>query len=241
MASESVHLSVIIPAYNESTRIGATLDRFRAYLSSRPYTSEIVVVDDGSEDETARVVREGYPEVRLISYARNRGKGHALRQGLAEARGDYRLVYDADGSTPVEHVEKLWPLFEAGADVVIGSRALPESEVRVRQPLYRQKMGRIYNTLLRCLFLTRFRDTQCGFKALTRSASEAIVPRLTRDGYGLDCELLYVAEKQGLRVHEVPVIWTNSLDSRVKPFIDSLDMTREVLIVRWNAWLGRYG
>lgn len=240
MASEPLHLSVIIPAYNEAARIGGTLDRFQAYLSAQPYSSEVLVVDDGSEDDTARVVREGYPAARLISNERNRGKGFALRHGLAEAGGEYRLVYDADGSTPVEDIEKLWPLFEAGAAVVIGSRALPESEVRVRQPIYRQKMGRMFNLLLRCLRLTRFRDTQCGFKALTKEASDAIVPRLTRDGYGLDCELLYAAERRGMRVDEMPVIWINSLDSRVKPILDSIEMTREVLIVRWNAWLGRY-
>lgn len=238
--SESPHLSVVIPAYNEERRIGPTLDAMKAYLDARDYAYEIIVVDDGSGDATSAIVREQYPGVRLITCPGNKGKGYAVKQGMLAADGAYRLFYDADSSTPIEELEKVWPLMEAGAAIVIGSRALPDSNVEVRQPWYRQNMGRIYNLLLRSLFLTEYPDTQCGFKVLTAGATETVFPRETMNGYGSDCEVLCIARVHGLPVAQIPVRWLNSPDTRVHAFFDSLDMIREVLIIRWNLFRGRY-
>lgn len=233
-------LSLVIPALNEADRIGQTLTDCAAYFANQPYSAEIVVIDDGSTDETAAVVRDQFPSVRLFRYPDNRGKGHAVTLGMLKATGDYRLFYDADGSTPISELQKVWPLLENGADIVIGSRALPDSDIAVRQPWYRQNMGRIYNLLLRMLRLTQFRDTQCGFKIMNAASAEALFPLITRDGFGMDCELLAIAERNGYRVEQIPVRWINSAKSRVRVIRDSLGMIREVLVVRWNLWTGKY-
>lgn len=236
-----VYLSIVIPAFNEAGRILDTLALIEAYAGKQEYAMEIIVVDDGSSDDTAAVVEEAFPGVRVISYQPNRGKGYAVKKGMLAAAGKFRVFYDADASTPIDEVEKLWPEFEAGAAVVIGSRALPDSDIEVRQPWYRQNMGRVYNVILRGLGLTRFRDTQCGFKGFTAESCEVIFPFQTRNGYGSDCEILYIAERQGQPVAEIPVRWINSPDSRVHAFYDSLDMLREVCAVRLNALQGKYG
>lgn len=236
----TVHLSIVIPAYNEERRIAGTLQGLQEYLARQEYTSEILVVDDGSEDQTEKIVRASFPEVTLISYPVNRGKGHAVKVGMLAAHGAYRLFYDADASTPISELEKVWPEFERGAEVVIGSRALRESQIEVRQPMYREYMGRVYNLLLRVLLLTRFPDTQCGFKCLTAECTQTVFPRVTRMGYGSDCEILYIATLDGFPVVEVPVRWINSPDTRVRAIRDSLDMIREVLIIRFNTLTGKY-
>lgn len=235
-----ITLSLIIPAYNEASRIRHTLDVCSRYLDHQPYASEIIVVDDGSRDRTAEVVQESHPAVSVIRYDENRGKGHAVKVGMTSAAGAYRLFYDADGSTPISELEKAWPLLENGTDIVIGSRALPESDIAVRQPWYRQSMGRMYNRLLRMLRLTRFPDTQCGFKVMNAASAESVMPLITRDGFGMDCEMLAIAAQQGYRIDQIPVRWLNSEDSRVRVIRDSLDMIREVLIVRWNLNTGKY-
>lgn len=235
-----VRLSVILPCFNESGRIGATLDSFQEYLANQDYASEIVVVDDGSTDDTAEVVRQGYPNVRVERYETNRGKGWATQVGMKVARGEFRLVSDADASTPLDEIEKFWPAFDDGASVVIGSRALPESDIAVRQPWYRENMGRIFNLLLRVLHLTDFPDTQCGFKAYTAESCDIIFPRQRMEGYGADCECLYIAKKHGLKVVQIPVRWLNSPDTRVHAIFDSLDMIREVLLIRIAILMGKY-
>lgn len=240
MPESRPRVSLVIPAYNEACRIIATLDRAAAYFSEQGYPYEIIVVDDGSADDTSAVVSASAPDVRLITYSENRGKGYAMRRGLEEAQGAYRIVYDADASTPIEEVGKLWPEFENGAAVILGSRALPGSDVQIRQPKYRRMMGRMYNLLLRGLRLTTFRDTQCGFKAFTEESCAIVVPRLTVNGFGADCEMLFIAQLHGLSVVEVPIRWINSLDSRVNPMLDSLVMFREVLGIRMKAFSGRY-
>ena len=236
----AIRLSVVIPCYNEERRIGATLRQYQDYLSKQAYAWEIIVIDDGSEDRTAELVRAEYPEVCVVGYTPNRGKGYASRVGLNASQGEIRLVSDADASTPIDEIEKFWPELEKGAEVVIGSRALPASSVEVRQPFYRQNMGRIYNLLLRSLGLTRFPDTQCGFKAFTKHACEVILPRQVTDGFGADAEMLYIAQKHGLRIAQVPVRWINSPDTRVHPIWDSVNMIQEVLQIRANIFRGKY-
>ncbi len=233
-------LSLIIPTYNEARRVGATIEQARAYLASRDYASEIVVVDDGSTDDTAGVTARAFPDVRVVRYGENRGKGYATREGVLASRGDVCLVYDADASTPIGEIEKLWPEFERGAAVVIGSRALPKSRVEVPQPKHRRVMGRVYNLLLRLLGLTRFRDTQCGFKAFDRRVRDRVFPKLVIDGFGADCELLVAAHEAGLDAVEIPIHWINSTDTRVRPVRHALAMILEVFRVRLRAWRGAY-
>jgi len=240
MSEGPVRVSLVIPAFNEADRIGDTLEKAQAYFIKRGHSYEILVVDDGSSDSTAEVVRRDFPWVQLVSCGRNRGKGFAMRTGVPEACGEYCIVYDADGSTPIEEIDKLWSCFDSGAGVVIGSRALPGSDVKIRQPKYRRLMGRVYNNLLRGLRLTSFRDTQCGFKAFTSESSRVIFPRLTVNGFGSDCEMLHIAKLHGIRVDQVPVQWINSMDSRVNPVRDSLYMFCEVILIRVRSLLGRY-
>lgn len=232
--------SLIIPAYNEASRISETLTACSEYLAGQPFDSEIIVVDDGSTDDTSEIVRRGFPNVKVIRYPDNRGKGHAVKVGISAATGEFRLFYDADGSTPISELEKVWPLVENGVDIVIGSRALLDSDIAVKQPWYRQNMGRIYNLLLRMLGLTRFPDTQCGFKMMNADSATSVMPLITRDGFGMDCEMLAIAERQGYRIEQLPVRWLNSEDSRVRVLRDSLNMVREVLVVRWNLLTGKY-
>ncbi len=240
MAEERPRVSLIIPAYDEGGRIAATLENVSEYFSEQDYAFEVIVVDDGSRDDTRAIVERAFPDVRLVGYAKNRGKGYAMRRGLAEADGAFRIVYDADASTPIAEVEKFWPEFENGAAVILGSRALPGSDVQIRQPKYRRLMGRGYNMLLHALRLTPFRDTQCGFKAFTAESCEVILPRLTVNGFGSDCEMLFVAQLHGLSVVQIPVLWINSPDSKVNPILDSIGMFCEVVMIRVNATLGRY-
>ena len=235
-----MHLSLVIPAYNEAQRIGPTLELVRGYFARQDYASEIIVVDDGSRDGTAAVAGS-FDGVKLVRLDRNRGKGAAVRRGmLKEASCAYRFYYDADASTPIEELETCWPRFAAGADIVIGSRALAASRIERRQAWYREHMGRVFNLFLRGLGLSQFRDTQCGFKGFTARAAEICLSRQTLDGFSFDAELLYIAGMHGLRVDEVPIRWLNSPQSRVNPLTDSARMFFDLLRVRANAAAGRY-
>jgi len=240
----TVHLSLVIPAYNEEHRIGETMRHVLDYLKAQPYDAEVIVVDDGSIDATQRIVEAfrsaEVPAVSVVSLPENRGKGYAVYTGMSQARGAYRVFYDADASTPIEELGRLWPRFEAGADVVIGSRELPDSDVQVRQRWYRQTMGRVFNVFLRLLGITRFKDTQCGFKGFSARACDVVFPRQTIHRFSFDAELLYIAQKHGLRVDEVPVCWRNSSRSRVHPLFDASRMLFDLLTIRAKDILGRY-
>jgi dolichyl-phosphate beta-glucosyltransferase len=235
-----LYFSLVIPAYNEELRIGDSLRHIHDYLDAQDYDWEVIVVDDGSSDRTVDVVRAEFPWARLESYMPNRGKGHAVRIGMQAGTGRYRVFYDADASTPIEEVEKLWPLFEAGADIVIGSRALPESDVQAHQAWYRENMGRTFNLILRALGLTHFPDTQCGFKGFSAAACDAVFPRQTIERFGFDVELLYIAAKLGLRIEQVPIRWRNSPKTTVNPITDSARMVAEAISVRLKDLRGRY-
>jgi dolichyl-phosphate beta-glucosyltransferase len=212
-------ISIVIPAYNEENRLMGSLDRIVAFMDAQHPDYEIVVVDDGSSDATATRVRERiarYPKLRLEGYSENRGKGYAIRWGVQRATGDLILFSDADLSTPIEELDKLLPPLRDGADIVIGTRAHPESDVRVRQPLYRDRAGKLFNALVRTLLLPALNDTQCGFKIFRRATVLPIVPELYVNRFAFDVEILYLADQRGLRIAEVPVIWINSPDSRVR-------------------------
>jgi dolichyl-phosphate beta-glucosyltransferase len=234
------HLSLVIPAYNEAKRIGDALCHVVEYLYQQDYSFEIVVVDDGSEDDTADLVEQRFPKVRLISYAPNRGKGHAVKAGMTAATGAYRVFYDADASTPMQELEKLWPRFEDGADIVIGSRTMPGSRVEVPQAWYRKQMGRVFNLVLRCFGLTKFPDTQCGFKGFSARACDIVFPRQTIDHFSFDAELLFIAQRHGLRIDQVPVRWINSTDTRVSAMSDSFRMFRDAFGIRVKGLRGVY-
>jgi dolichyl-phosphate beta-glucosyltransferase len=239
----SLTYSIVIPAYNESVRIRPTLDELLRYLREQTWDAEILVVNDGSSDNTAEIVREYgklHPQVLLVENPGNRGKGYSVRNGMLHARGDISLFTDADLSSPITEAPKLFDAIAQGADIAIGSRWLRTELQTERQPLYRQAFGRIFNLALRILLGLRFADTQCGFKAFRRDAAQRIFPLQRIERWGFDPEILYLARRSCLRVEEVPVLWAHSEGTRLHPLRDGLRMFAEVLRIRWNAMTGEY-
>lgn len=233
-------LSVVIPAFNEEARLPATLARVRAHLDARGEAWQVLVVDDGSSDGTAAAARAAGAPVELLSYADNRGKGHAVRAGMLAATGARRLMSDADLSTPIEELAGLEAELARGFDVAIGSRAVAGARIEVHQPLYREAMGRVFNGLVQLLLLPGLRDTQCGFKLWTAEAAGLAFAACRLDGFSFDVEALYVARRHGLRIAERPVVWRNDAATRVglgggaAAFVD-------LLKIRLAAARGRYG
>lgn len=239
-----VRLSVIIPAYNEALRLPGTLSSAAAYLKSRDYNSEILVVDDGSSDGTGRTALECVsPQVpvQVLTHpdGSNHGKGASVRLGMMKARGAYRLFMDADNSTTLDQVERFWPLMEKGYDVVIGSRAVEGSVIGLRQARYKEIAGRIGNWFIRAFAVPGIRDTQAGFKMFTAEAADKIFPRQTVDRWGFDIELLAIARLHGFRVAEVPITWVNAAGSKVA-FSSYPEVLAEVWRVRRNLRAGLY-
>jgi dolichyl-phosphate beta-glucosyltransferase len=212
-----IHLSVVIPAYREETRLRKSLPLLRRYLESQPYAWEVLVVDDGSPDQTSQVARGLLEGTRheVLRNEPNAGKGASIRRGMLAARGAHALFSDADFSTPIEDLERLWPAIQQGVDVAFGSRVMPGSELIVRQPWYREVMGRSFNLLVRLMILPGVGDTQCGFKLFSRRAVDLIFPHQSLDGFAFDVELLALARAAGLRIQEVAVRWVDSPGSRV--------------------------
>jgi dolichyl-phosphate beta-glucosyltransferase len=235
--------SFVIPAYNESARIRPTLDELLRYVREQSRDAEILVVNDGSSDETAEIVRDYgklHPQVRLVENPGNRGKGFSVRNGMLHARGDICLFTDADLSSPMTEAHKLFDAINQGADIAIGSRWLRAELQTERQPLYRQLFGRIFNLALRILLGLQFADTQCGFKAFRREAAQLIFPLQKIERWGFDPEILFLARRAGLRVKEVPVLWAHSEGTRLHPFRDGMRMFWELLRIRWNSITGEY-
>jgi dolichyl-phosphate beta-glucosyltransferase len=235
--------SIVIPAYNEAARLGATLDRVLAYVSLQGWDAEIIVVNDGSRDNTAGIVRDRMKidrRLRLIENPGNHGKGYSVRNGMTHASGDILLFSDADLSSPIEEAHRLFEAIEGGADMAIGSRWLKKEMQTQRQSLGRQLMGRIFNLVPRLVLGLNYKDTQCGFKAFTRRAAQGIFPRTRIDGWGFDPELLYLARKLGLRVQEVAITWAHSEGTRINPIRDGAKMVWEMFKIRWNAMTGKY-
>ena len=230
-------LSVVIPAYNEERRLPPTLAKLRAYLGRGPLTHEIVVVDDGSRDATAEIAR-GHGAV-VVRNDGNRGKGYAARRGMLLAQGRRRLMTDADLSTPIEDLPRLMASLDAGYDVAIASRALPGSNVEVRQSLSREAIGRMFNLCVRVLAVPGLHDTQCGFKLFSDVAAEASFAPLQLDGFSFDVEALFVARRRGYRIAEVPVTWRNDEATRVGP-MNGLRAFLDLGRIRLNCWRGRY-
>lgn len=235
--------SIVIPAYNESARIPATLGSVVDCIRGRGWDAEVVVVNDGSRDSTADVVREfarTAPEIRLLENPRNCGKGYTVRHGILQARGEVVMFSDADLSSPIEEAEGLFAAIAEGADIAIGSRWLATSRQTHRQPLYRQFFGRCFNLLTRMVMNLPFADTQCGFKAFSRNAAQTVFQLQTIERWGFDPEILFIALKRGYQIKEVPVSWAHDARTRISYLRDGLQMLKELAIVRWNALLGRY-
>ncbi|HUA98086.1 MAG TPA: dolichyl-phosphate beta-glucosyltransferase [Terracidiphilus sp.] len=235
--------SIVIPAYNESARIPATLRSVVGCLRQRGWSAEVVVVNDGSRDATAQVVRDfavTAPEVRLLENPGNRGKGYSVRSGLLRSFGEIVMFTDADLSAPIEEAEGLFAAIARGADIAIGSRWLESTRQTHRQPLYRQFFGRCFNALTRLVMGLPFADTQCGFKAFTRAAAQTVFQLQTIDRWGFDPEILFIALKRGYHIEEVPVSWAHDERSRISYLKDGLRMLQDIAQVRWNALLGRY-
>src|SRR3954464_8131752 len=241
--TESRTYSIVIPAYNESERITATLDKVLAHIAQEHWMAEIVVVNDGSRDDTAEIIRRygrQNPAVRLVENPGNKGKGYSVRNGMMNANGDILLFTDADLSSPIYEAKKLFEALDNGADIAIGSRWLRAELQTQRQSLLRQVFGRVFNLCLRIILGLKFVDTQCGFKAFKREAAQKIFPRQRIERWGFDPESLYLARKNKLRVDEIPVEWANDDRSKVNPVRDGFRMFGELLKVRWNDLTGKY-
>jgi dolichyl-phosphate beta-glucosyltransferase len=235
--------SIVIPAYNESARLGATLAKVLAYVHGQGWDAEVIVVNDGSRDNTADIVRglaAKDPILRLVENPGNRGKGYSVRNGMLHSRGQIVIFSDADLSSPIEEAPKLLRALEAGADIAIGSRWLRAETQTQRQPLHRQLFGRIFNLLLRLTLGLKFKDTQCGFKAFRRDAVDAIFPLQRIERWGFDPEILFLARKFYFKVEEVPVAWGHSGGTRIHPIVDGSRMFMEMLHIRWNDLTGKY-
>jgi dolichyl-phosphate beta-glucosyltransferase len=235
--------SIVIPAYNEGQRLPATLDRVLAYIRQQGLDAEVIVVNDGSADNTAEIVREfsrANPTLRLIENPGNRGKGYSVRNGILNSHGEIVLFSDADLSSPIEEMPKLLQALNGGADIAIGSRWLRAELQTQRQSLHRQLFGRIFNLMLRITLGLQFKDTQCGFKAFTRRAAQKILPLQRIERWGFDPEILFLARQFGFRVVEVPVRWGHSGGTRINPVLDGAKMFGEMLRIRWNSIMGKY-
>jgi glycosyltransferase involved in cell wall biosynthesis len=235
--------SIVIPAYNERERIGASLDRVLEFLTEANWEAEVVAVNDGSRDDTAAIVRQYAARdrrVRLVENPGNRGKGYSVRHGMLEARGAWLVFSDADLSSPIREAARLIAALREGNDVAIGSRWLRPEMMTERQPWYRQLLGRVFNLLLRVVLGLRFKDTQCGLKAFTRAAARQIFPRQRIERWGFDPELLFLARRLGLRTAEVPVEWAHDERSKINPLLDGMKMFAEIMRIRWNALTGKY-
>lgn len=236
--------SIVIPAYNEAERIGASLERILGYVAESRWSAEIIVVNDGSSDNTSQVVQEysrRNPIIRALENPGNRGKGYSVRNGMLNASGQVLLFTDADLSSPIEEANKLFAVIESGeADVAIGSRYL-QSELQTRkQPLHRRMLGRAFNVALRTILGLSYVDTQCGFKAFNRKAVTTIFPNMKIERWGFDPEILFLARRYGLRVAEVPVSWAHDHRSKISPMRDGTRMLGELLRIRMNSVGGKY-
>jgi dolichyl-phosphate beta-glucosyltransferase len=229
--STPIDLSIVVPAYNEEWRLPPTLINMIDFFDQMPFSYEVIVVDDGSTDATADIVRKFErvrKQVRLIQLPTNYGKGHAVRLGVLNSRGKRVLMADADGATPIEEFIRLNEALNKGAPIAIGSRALASTDTKVSTSIHRRLLGRIFNRCVNTVLVPSIADTQCGFKMFTRSVAMFLFRNQRSNGFSFDVELLYIAKKSEIRVAEVPINWTNIPGSKVNLIVDSLKMLRDV-------------
>ena len=236
---DGIELSVVVPAYNESVRMVESLQGILDYLRPTVTRVEIVVVDDGSTDDTRTKIAEfseRSPEIRIVAYDRNRGKGYAVRQGMLASKGRRVIISDADLSAPIEDLPLLENALERGCEIAVGSRALPGSVLTHRQPRYRELGGKVLNLAIRLLAVPGIHDTQCGFKLFDGEAARRIFSKCTLDGWGFDVEVLYLARRMGYRVAEVPVHWAHREGSKVRPFADGVKILLDLVRIRLRRY-----
>lgn len=240
---DPISLSVIIPAFNEEARLPVYLNKVLAYLNNLGISYEILVVDDGSVDSTAKVVEHFSMKdqrIKLVQLASNRGKGFAVKTGMLRAIGELRLFADADGATPITELERLKQSIDAGADIAIASRALHDGSSVVRAHLHRKVMGTIFSGLVRLVAVRGIKDTQCGFKLFTAESAQRLFSLQQIDDFGFDVEILFISRKHGYRICEVPVNWRDVKGSKVRLLQDSMKMFSDIFRVRTNESLGLY-
>src|SRR5262245_10694304 len=238
------HLSIIIPAYNEAKRISQSLEKLQQFFDDSTWRAEVIVVNDGSSDETVALVesyRSRWSALQLLDNCGNRGKGFSVRNGALRAQGEIILFTDADLSAPITEACKLVdPIANGECDVAFGSRAVDRSLIGVHQSPFRESSGRVFNWLVRCFTGLNFKDTQCGFKAFRRDVTVPVFERQKIMGFGFDPEILFLAKKRGLRLREIPVRWDHAEGTTVRLLRDSCRMFFDLLMIRWNDLLGRY-
>jgi glycosyltransferase involved in cell wall biosynthesis len=238
---ETPFLSIIIPVHNEERRLPSTIEQALQFLDHQSFSTELILVENGSQDRTLEIARTyaaQNAQIKVIQ-AQARGKGLAVRQGMLEARGEYRFMADADFSMSPQEINRFLPPALVDADIAIASREAPGA-IRYGEPAYRHFVGRIFNLLIRTLALPGFNDTQCGFKCWRAGVAEDLFPYQTLTGWAFDVEILYIARQRGYRIVELPIPWHYNADSKVEVVRDSIEMARDLLRIRWNSWRGRY-
>jgi glycosyltransferase involved in cell wall biosynthesis len=242
LVADAPEISVVVPAFNEERRLPNAISQLTAYLAATPLVAEVLIVENGSVDRTPEIGNEAAAkDGRFKSlHVRDRGKGRAVREGMLAARGQVVVFCDADFSMPVEGISDLNAAVLDGADIAIASREAPGAH-RIGEPWRRHLQGRVFNWLVRIFALPGLQDTQCGFKAFRRDVAQDLFRRQMLDGWAFDVEVLFLARRRGYRIHEVPITWWYDASSRVSPVRDTIAMLRELVTIRWNAMLGKYG
>jgi dolichyl-phosphate beta-glucosyltransferase len=230
-------ISLIIPVYNEEKRIKLTLSKCISYFKNKKIDYEIIIVDDGSTDKTRLIIKDYLSEnknIKLTKQRKNKGKGYSVKEGMLLANGDYLLFSDADLSTPIEEIEKFIKVMKKGYDIVIASRNMKDSIIPIKQPFFRKFLGQVFPLIVNLLILPGYKDTQCGFKLFKKEVAIKIFSKQKINDFGFDVEILFIAKKYGYKIKEIPVIWSNSLVSKVSPLLDSIRMFLDILKIRLN-------
>ncbi len=238
---KNVYLSIIIPAYNEATRLPASLEKIHAFLQGQSYTAEIVVVENGSSDDTLELAQALQVKIDnlIVIHEEQRGKGWAVRRGMQVSRGQYRFICDADLSMPIEELPRFFPPLSEDMPITIASREACGA-VRYDEPQYRHIIGRVFNWMVRLLLLPGLQDTQCGFKCFRADVVEKVFPLVTISGWTFDVEALFIARRLGYTIKEIPIPWYYNSHSNIRVLRDSLQMGSDLLKIRWNAITGKY-
>ena len=234
-------LSIIIPAYNEATRLPESLEKINTFLDRQPYSAEIVVVENGSSDNTFEIANEMRATIQnlVVVHENQRGKGWAVKRGMQIAKGEYRFICDADLSMPIEELPRFFPPQLENAVVAIASREAPGA-VRYNEPGYRHFIGRIFNWMVRMLILPGLQDTQCGFKCFRADVVEKVFPLVTISGWTFDVEALFIARRLGYKIEEIAIPWYYNSHSNIRVFRDSLQMGTDLIKIRWKSLTGKY-
>jgi dolichyl-phosphate beta-glucosyltransferase len=225
-------ISIVIPAYNEEFRLPSTLSTIIEFTSKRSEDFELIVVDDGSRDNTVQVAKNFEGKVLVLALDRNLGKGAAVRLGMLEAKGDYIFFSDADLSTPISELDKLLNELKNSSDIAIGSRAVDFSSIKIHQPFYREFMGKTFNQIVQLLVVKGIKDTQCGFKGFSHDSAKNVFGKSKINGFGFDVEILYLARRMGYKIKEISVEWFNDEQSKINPITDSFKMLMEIIRIR---------